>query len=155
MLIAKRGLQMNLGRDAQDWAIRELEAGRDSRHLRQLAGSTETDSVEDLFDRTLRELGIGALPDRESALVLYAQELAAEYLAGRLSRESLLQELCRLCVATDYSRQLYPFYLLLWTLDDLQKQGFSFYLQDVTLENFAQVLRAEIDTLRCTSSTVA
>lgn len=140
---------MNLGVDAREWAIEQLVAGRDSRYLRQLAGTTDADhyaEVEDLFDRTLRELGIDAL-DPNSAVTLYAQEFTREYLTGRVSRESLLRELCKLCIATGYDRRIYPFYLLRWTLEDLNEQEFSFYRQDVTRENFDEVLQFEIKAL--------
>jgi hypothetical protein len=149
MLLARLGLGKSLGADAREWAIEQLVAGRDSRHLRQLAGTTDADDsaiVADLFARALGELCID-IPDPNAALVLYARELAREYLSGSLPRERLLRELCALCVATDYTRELYPFYLLRWTLDDLTDQGFSFYRQDVTNENFNDVLHAEINAL--------
>lgn len=149
MLLARLGLGKSLGTDPREWAIEQLVADRDSRHLRQLAGTTDADDsamVADLFARALLELGFD-VPDPNVALVLYAQEIAREYLAGSLPRETLLRELCSLCIATDYTRELYPFYLLRWTLDDLTDQGFSFYRQDVTTENFNDMLHAEIDAL--------
>jgi hypothetical protein len=149
MLLARLGLGKSLGADARDWAIEQLVAGRDSRNLRQLAGTTDADdsgTVADLFARALPELGVD-VPEPKVARVLYAQEVAREYLAGSLPRETLLRELCSLCIATDYTRELYPFYLLRWTLDDLTNQGFSFYRQDVTTENFNDVLHNEVNAL--------
>jgi len=157
MLLAKLGLGKRLDADAREWAIEQLVAGRDSRYLRQLAGTTDADDpavMADLFDRALRELGI-VRPGPNSALVIYAQEFAREYLLGGLPREALLREIGELCVATDYNRTLYPFYLLRWTLDDLIAQGFSFYRKDVKLENFNDVLHAEINALLSTPPNVA
>ncbi|MDR3403357.1 MAG: hypothetical protein P4L99_12740 [Chthoniobacter sp.] len=157
MLLARLGLGKSLGADAREWAIEQMIAGRDSRNLRMLAGTIDADEsgvVADLFGRALRELGID-LPDPNTALVIYAQEFAREYLAGNLPREALLSELCALCIATQYTRPLYPFYLLRWTLDDLTDQGFSFYRKDVTMENFNDVLHTEINALLSTSPNIA
>ena len=153
MLLARLGLGKRLDADAREWAIEQLIDGRDSRNLRMLAGTTDADDsgvITDLFGRALRELGID-LPDPNTAPLLYAQELAREYLAGGLPRGFLLRELCALCIAKNYTRPLYPFYLLRWTLDDLIDQGFSFHRRDVTMENFNDVLNVEINALLSTS----
>jgi hypothetical protein len=79
--------------------------------------------------------------------LVYSQELARDYLESRITSECLLQELCQLCISTDYMKALYPFYLLRWTHDDLKTQVFSFYRQDATRENFDVLLRAEVEKL--------
>jgi hypothetical protein len=149
MLIARRGMHRALGADAAEWATEQLAQGCDTQHLRQLAGTTgaeNTFEIEELFDRTARELGL-VIPSPEDAIVDYARELARDYLDHRISREQLLYELCDLCISTDYKKELYPFYLLRWTHDDLKENTFSFYRRDATRENFESLLRTEITLL--------
>ncbi len=148
MLIAKRSLQKQLT-GVSEWATAEIVRGLDTPHLRQLAGTTGTENpfeLEELFDRTITELGIDK-PSRKQAILVYAQELARDYLDGKTSKEFLLKELCQFCIATDYMRELYPFYELCWTFDDLKEQVFSFYRNDATRENFEEILGTEIEKL--------
>ena len=148
-LIAKRSLQKDIGSAAPDWATDQLVQGRDTPHLRQLAGATGSENafeLEELVDRSLHELGL-SIPSRERAVLVYSQELARDYLDSRITSEYLLQELCQLCISTDYMKPLYQFYLLRWTHDDLKTQVFSFYLRDATRENFDMLLRAEVEKL--------
>jgi hypothetical protein len=148
-LLIRRSLQKRLGREVADWATEQLVRGVDTPHLRQLAGVSGSEGqgkLEDLFDRTARELGLET-PSPEVAIGLYAQGLARDYLAGTITRDALLHELCQLCIDTDYRRDLYPFYLLRFAHEDLEEDSFSFYRRDVTRENFDEILRQEIDTL--------
>jgi hypothetical protein len=117
--------------------------------LRQLAGVSGSEGqgeLEDLFDRTLCELGLEK-PSPEAAIGLYAQGLAREYLAGTVPQEKFLDELCQLCIDTNYRPELYPFYLLRFARQDLQEMSFSPHRHDVTRQNFEETLRKEIDTL--------
>ena len=157
MLLAMRSLQRSLGTLAAEWATTQLSEGKDTPHLRQLAGVSGTENpfeLEELFDRAVRELGI-AVPERNEALALYARELAQQYLDGTITRDYLLRFLSDLCVETDYSRELYPFYLLRWTLEDLEDQGSSFYIAHATRDNFDGLLHTEIDRLLASEHTKA
>jgi hypothetical protein len=157
MLLAMRRLQRSLGIQAAEWATNQLSEGRDTRHLRQLAGTTGAENrfeLEELFDRAVNELGI-VVPEGDEALALYARELAQQYLDGTVSRDYLLRFLSDLCVETDYSKELYPFYLLRWTLEDLEYQGSSFYIAHATRDNFDGLLRTEIDRLLANEHTKA
>ena len=156
-LLIRRGLQKRLGREVADWATDQLVRGVDTPHLRQLAGVSGAEGqgeLEDLFDRTSRELGLET-PSPEEAVALYAQGLARDYLAGTLVQEKFLNELWRLCIDTDYRRDLYPFYLLRYAREDLQKNSFSHYRCDVTRENFDETLRKEIEILLSRASPTA
>lgn len=56
--------------DAVEWATQQVAQGRDPPHLRQLASTTgaeNTFEVEELFDRTARELGL-AIPSPDEAI---------------------------------------------------------------------------------------
>jgi hypothetical protein len=148
-LLVRRSLQKRLGRELADWATQQLVQGLDTPHLRQLAGvsgAEDQGELEDLFDRTSRELGL-SIPSPGAAIGLYAQGLARDYRAGSITQEKFLGELCRLCIDTDYRADLYPFYLLHFAREDLQDSAASFHRRDVTRENFEQTLRQEIDTL--------
>src|SRR6266446_4892739 len=127
-LLIRRSLQKRLGREVADWATEQMVRGVDTPHLRQLAGVAGTEDqgeLEELFDRTSRELGLEA-PSPQAAIALYAQGLARDYLAGTVTQEKFLNELCQLCIHTDYRRDLYPFYLLRFAREDLQDSGVSF-----------------------------
>ena len=146
MVLARRALQANMGKDVVDWAIHQLVLGQDTPYLRRLAGFTGREDaweMEETIDRTLRELGLSA-PDSERAASLYARELAGQFFEGAVGCEFLLRELCGLCIATGYPHNLYPFADLRWALDDLKEQGWSFYIPDATLENFDEILRARV-----------
>jgi ribosomal protein S18 acetylase RimI-like enzyme len=148
-LVIKRSLRKWLGWDVADWATEQLVHGFDTPHLRQLAGVSGSEGqseLEELFDRASRELGLRA-PSPETAIGLYAQSLARDYVAGAVTQQKFLDELCQLCIDTDYRRDLYPFYLLRFAREDLQDSETSFHRLDVTRENFDTILRQEVDTL--------
>lgn len=148
-LIARLGLQRRLGREAVDWAVDQLSQGKDTPHLRQLAGMTGIENdfeLDEMLYRALSELGV-VIPDHDSAIIILAQELAHDYLAGGIDRQNLLKQLCDLCIETGYHDDLYPFYLLRWTDADLKGYGEAHYWKDATPENFEELLREEIRTL--------
>jgi len=78
---------------------------------------------------------------------MYSQELANEYLKKQLPKEALLAEISMLYVSNAPAHKLQPFYLLHWALDDLKEQGFQYYYDNVSLENFDSVLNKEIAKL--------
>jgi hypothetical protein len=148
-LLAMRSLQRSIGAMAGEWATLQLMEGKDTPHLRQLAGATGAENrfeLEELFDRTLHELGI-VVPLRDEAIASWARELARDYLSGSITRRYFLHTVSDLCVEGDYSRQIFPFYLLRFTLEDLEYDGFSFHRADATKENFEDLLRSEIERL--------
>ena len=149
MIMAKRALSARLGADAAKWACAMLESGSDTPHLRMVAGTTgheNTFELDELVDRALKELNF-SVPSKNTGLVLYAQELAQDYLNSGISRDELLQTICQLCIDTDYFKPLYPFYILRWAWDDLQDEDFSPHRQDVNRANFEDTLRSEIKAL--------
>jgi hypothetical protein len=138
----------NEDRSAIDWAIEQLCQGHDSKHLRQLAGCTGTESsfeIGELINRTFRELGL-VPPSREEAPTVYAQDLAREYVAGRCDRDTLLSELSRLCAITR-DPVVVLFQHLQWALEELQTSPFSYQLGGVTMETFDSILEKEIEVL--------
>ena len=149
MILARRSLNERLGKEAADWAIAQLEVGFDGKYLRQLAGTLGDENpfeLDELFDRCAGEQNLQR-PKRESLVILYAQERCLQFQQGRISRAFLLRHLFALCAEHHMRRELMPFYLLDCTLDDLQRQEFSYYCADVTRGNFDQVLQDEIRKL--------
>jgi hypothetical protein len=156
MIIARRALGKPLAADAVEWASEQLMAGHDTPHLRQLAGATGAENVfelEELFDRTARELGV-VVPPAEGAVVLYAQERAREYLHGEVTRGLLLEDLCQLFTDHPNLSLLRPFFLLRWTHFDFKHSDNSHYYDGATKENFEQLLRSEIAALLAASHKV-
>ena len=149
MLLAKRSLEAGINSDVVAWATDQMVNGSDSRHLRHLAGFTgqeNTFEIEETFDHALNELGIRR-PSSNEAILLYARELAGEFIDGVIHREHLLHELSQLYIAGDYLSILNPFYNLRWAIDDIKERGWSFYSSDATAENFDELLRAEATKL--------
>jgi hypothetical protein len=149
MILARRALGQLRGGDAAEWACEQLSSGLDTPHLRQLAGAPHAANsfeLEELFDRTAREMGLDVL-STEGAVVVYAQELAREYIRAAVTREALLEDLCQLYTAHADVSRLQPFFLLRWTDFDFAHSGESHYYPGATKENFEEVLRSEIDAL--------
>ena len=147
-----RSMQSDISVDAPAWACHQLEMGQDTPHLRILAGLGIADGrweIEATFDQALRELNL-TLPFPDRAATIYAVELAQGYLDGTVQREFLLRTLCQMCIDTDYTRSLTPFYNLRWSWDDLKKQGWSFYDLKATKENFDDILVEAIENLKNT-----
>lgn len=149
MLLAKRGLNEQLGNEAAEWAVTQLELGFDGKYLRQLAGVLGDENpfeLAELFDRCVRELGLRS-PKAESTVLVYAQEMCEVFAQGVIGRDYLVYRLYCLCIADHMRRELLPFYLLHFTLEDLKERGFSFYRREATPENFDRLLQEEIDKL--------
>ena len=72
-----------LADDLPDIAVRALENGHDSESLRQLAGKqgADTTQLQELFSRTLEEIGI-SMPSPEVAGLEVARRIAVRVLAG-------------------------------------------------------------------------
>ena len=149
MLLAKRALNERLGNEAAEWAVTQLELGFDGKYLRQLAGVLGDENpfeLAELFDRCVRELGL-RLTKTESIVLVYAQELCGAFAQGIIGRDYLVYRLYCLCTAHSMRLELFPFYLLYFTLDDLKERGFSFYRREATPENFDRLLQEEIEKL--------
>ncbi len=102
-LLARRYLGHRAWSDAVEWAVRELEAGRDSESLRILAGLTTPEGwseVDDWLPRAFRELGY-EWPDRETCLRAYARDVAARMVDRDMTADAGCAELYQVHRALD------------------------------------------------------
>jgi hypothetical protein len=128
-----------------DWAVQELEAGRDGPHLRILAGLTEPfDDLEVIryVDAALAELKVPLL-QKETSIATYAEELVAALASTHSLTNEILSDLADLCIETEYSDLLMSFYLLHSAKQDLQAQGDQHYWEGANASNIDEIVIAE------------
>jgi len=105
-LYARRALDTALREEYVAWAIEMLEAGRNSRNLRMLAGlgpPLSSSEVEDHFQKAIRELEIDP-PEARSAIDDYACDIANRTLNGSISPYMCASELDEICHRLDYPK---------------------------------------------------
>lgn len=51
-----------------------------------------------------------------------------------------LRLLCELCIAEDYQKDIYDFYLLRWAFDDLQRETVQWYWDGADRSNIHQIV---------------
>jgi len=123
-----------------------LEQGAGQRSIGILAGMTPPFNhfeIASLRDRALFEIGAKELTHSQ-AIRVYASELALDAVTGDKSFNRVLDELTQLCIAEDYAKDLYDFYLLHNAWEDLQYQGEQWYLLDATRDNIDQLIRDRV-----------
>ena len=148
-ILALRALGASVDQRFVDWAVAQLEAGRDSPHLPVLAGEIAPFNyfeMSQLLDTVLRELGLELPRDDDSALRSYARERVLAAVAGSVSVSTVLSELAQLCIEFDYPRPLYDFYLLHWAKSDLQEQEVQWYWPDADRENIDSIISSHFET---------
>ncbi len=120
-----------------------LEEGRDGHYLTRLAGMLPPYNhfeLADLRDRTLREQGIREL-DRSAAVHAFAAERLRLALAGELDLIRALEAVKDLCIAHDYVKELFDFYLLYWAYVDLRDSDVQWYWDGATRDNIDSIIR--------------
>jgi hypothetical protein len=139
---AWRALGVASGPVYVDWAVHQLEEGRDGPNLRILAGLHEP--FDYYFDRylegALAEVGIGRL-NKEDAITAYSREIAAAVLEESGDLTERLSQLKDLCLELDYAKGLIPFHSLYYALDDLRSGGKDFYWEGANLSNIDEIVR--------------
>ena len=110
----------NLAKDAiVDWALAELEVGRDSESLRILAGMRDhpyPTEVELYFFRALKELEIET-PDKAQALNSYCRFIAEQIVNSSITPRNGCKELYWVYRSLDYPSELLDWLLLAEGLD--------------------------------------
>jgi hypothetical protein len=131
--------------DAEDcvlWAADALCEGHDSPSLRILAGllpPLNPFEVRDYATRALQELEV-AIPVGSDAISAFARDLIADIVADGSRMQGHLARLCDLCIAQDYQRDIYDFYLLRWAYDDLQREPFQWYWDGADRSNIRDIV---------------
>lgn len=128
--------------DCVDWAIEMLQLGHETPSLLILAGLTKpTDQNEarDYLRMALRELELSEKTGDEATL-----SYASYYITRIASGEEIKRNLSMVydfCLARDYDKLIYDFYLLHWAWSDLDYGNeFQHYWPDATKQNIAEVV---------------
>ena len=105
--------------DYVDWALAQLEAGKQSRRLLVLAGMG-TDSMEEIrkeFRKTLQEMSL--LPDASlDVYFLYARYMARQMLEGKVTYVVACRDLAKICAQSGYRKEFSIFSQLEDLIDD-------------------------------------
>jgi hypothetical protein len=142
-ILADKALQMTCDQQCVDWAITMLEEGRDGHYLLMLAGMLPPHNhfeLADLRDRSLVELAIPDL-DPSSAVRIFAAERLRTALAGEAGLIETLGIIKDLCVAQNYQKELYDFYLLYEAYVDLRDSQHQWYWEGASRENIGLLIR--------------
>lgn len=125
-----------------DWGVDRLCDGLDSPSLRILAGLLppySTLEVADYTARTLRELGI-ELPTGSAAIKAISHSYVSDIVEHPDLMQLRLKDLCDLCIAEDYEKSIYDFYLLHWAFDDLQQEPVQWYWHGADRSNIHEIV---------------
>ncbi len=142
-ILAGKALQESCGQNCVDWAISMLEEGRDGHNLTMLAGMLPPYNhfeMAALRDRTLCELGIADL-DAELAVRTFAVERLRLALEGDFNLMEAVREIKDLCIANNYQKDVYDFYLLFFAYVDLEFREMQYYWPGATRENIESIFR--------------
>ncbi|MBX3413247.1 MAG: hypothetical protein KF708_11205 [Pirellulales bacterium] len=142
-ILADKALNQPCGQMCVDWAISMLETGRDGQFLTRLAGMQPPFNhfeLADLRDRVLQEQGIREL-NGPMAVHAFAAERLRLALAGDIELIAAVETIKELCIALDYIKELYDFYLLFWAYEDLRNSDVQYYWPDATRENIDEIIR--------------
>lgn len=142
-ILADKALQRTCGQECVDWAVSMLEQGHDNPGITMLAGLSPPFNhfeVAGYRDRSLRELGITDVSD-SIAVTTYVAERLRLALSGEADLAATLCVIKDLCVARDYPRDIYDFYLLYFAHTDLQESEFQWYWPEATRENIVSIIR--------------
>ncbi len=140
-ILADRALQSLSSEACVDWAVGLLLGGHDGEAVAMLAGMSppfNAFETADLCDRALAEVGAPDLAEDEAVHIFAAERLRAA-LSGDADMGETLGVVRDFCVAHDYDRALYDFYLLCFAREDLVDEQFSAHWPSAT--------RASIDAL--------
>jgi len=128
--------------DCVEWAVEAMCSGEDSPNLRILAGLVPPLSsfeVRDYASKALRELEI-EVPHGAEAISAYARDLVEEIVNSPEIMQGNLKLLCELCMAENYQRDIFDFYLLRWAYDDLQLARDQSYWRGAERSNIQEII---------------
>jgi hypothetical protein len=142
-IVAGRALEEECGQECVEWAVTMLIEGRDTPHLRVLAGMLPPHNhfqLADLRDKALSELGEPSL-SRDRAIVVYARERLHAALADDLDLPTEIETVAQLCIAGNYLNDLFDFYLLWNAHDDLKTSELQWYWPGADRSNILEIMK--------------
>ncbi len=140
-----------------DWAVQQLEEGRDGSNLRILAGLSEPFDYFDTIrfvDGALAEAGLETLGQAD-AISAYSRELVSSLAEQPNSTTEALSQLADLCVDTGYPKSLMPFYLLHFARQDLLAGRDQHYWNGADASNIDGIVEKEARAWLAESSRAA
>ena len=130
------------GDDCVDWAIEMLQLGYDTPSLLILAGLTKPTNqfeVRDYLKRALEELKLDEKTG-DDATLSYSSYYITRIAAGQEVKRNLGM-IYEFCLARNYEKVIYDFYLLYWAWDDLDYgNDFQAYWPDADKSNIEQIV---------------
>lgn len=110
-----------------DWAVSQLEQGRDSKNLGMLAAmfdATVVLDVEDHFRRSFNELR-WELPPRGECVERYAKHIASEIVEGKIKPAEGCVQLANLYYLLEHPAFLSDWHGVYWAGEDLRADEFD------------------------------
>lgn len=130
------------GDDCIDWAIEMLQLGYDTPSLLVLAGLTKPTNqfeVRDYLKTALSELKLDEKTG-DDATLSYSSYYITKIAAGQEVKRNL-GLIYEFCLARNYEKVIYDFYLLYWAWDDLDHGNhYQAYWPDANKSNIEQIL---------------
>ena len=127
-LLAERHFKID---DINDWAIKCLEKGYDSKSLRILASMSKWDSDSELgnyYERSLKELGWNQI--EEDYLMSYARMIAGEIIEEKTDPIKAARKIYQILVDLDYPAELQAWHKIdeiIWDFEHFVKTGEKYY----------------------------
>jgi hypothetical protein len=142
-------LERRLDASVVGWAIDMLERGYDSGSLRILSSLSEPLNEFELahyLELSLTELGIPTLSERKLFSSYLLETLSEPYESVEELRDRLIP-ISAAIAKRDYPSEQYDLYLLFHAVDSLLECGDQHYIDNFSLEQIPEILKAQIKAL--------
>lgn len=130
-----------------DWAIELLEKNIITENIEMLSAfkkPTNSWEIEPYVTNILKEFNLEEFKD-ENAVQGTSYFYVWSLIHDKDNFFQHLQKITTICIDSDYENSIYPFYLLKYSWEDLQDLGFSYHNEEVTIDNFEEVLKKEAE----------
>ena len=130
-----------------DWAFELLEKGIDTNSIEMLASfkkPTNSFEIQSYVTNVLEEFDLKEFQGDKAiqgASYFYIWSLIHD----KVNFFEHLQKITNIFIEFEYERSIYPFYLLKYSWEDLQDLGMSCHNEEVTFENFDQIMIIEAE----------
>ncbi len=119
--LSQRNIETVEPREFADWALFEIENGRDGRYLKMLASQFDSKSISDVeehFRKSISELG-WAFPNEETSTKRYAESIMQQIVDKALDPYEGCRRLYMMCIHLGYPDYLYNWNALFWAREDI------------------------------------
>ncbi len=150
-LFARRALDLAPDERVVAWAEHMVLAGFDTPHLAVLLGEVapfNAFEIDDMLERTGRELGVPRIASTRDAIEILATAAARWVAAGRLPRASAMSSLAQLYIRNRDASAIGDFYYLNCASDSLACAGFQYDWPDADVDNIDRIVDERLDAWR-------